>query len=112
MLFLSAFNSKSPYKSHRPFDRNNPRGLFFIIMPDKWIELIVTGDILEAEMIKDILESGGIQVIIESAKVSPYPVNIGKMGEVRVMIRETDKDTATEVLEKFPDKDDNSKGQD
>ncbi len=67
-------------------------------MPGKWIELLVTYDALEAEMIKDLLESGGIEVEIRSAKVTPYPVNIGKMGEVKVLIREEDRAAAEEML--------------
>ncbi len=67
-------------------------------MSDKWVDLLVTYDPLEAEMIKDLLESGGIDVVIRSAKVSPYPVNVGKMGEIKVLVREEDKDTAEEVI--------------
>jgi hypothetical protein len=70
-------------------------------MSETWITLLITLEQLEAEMIKDILESGDIPVVLRSAKVSPYPVNIGKMGEIRVLIRDTDKDAAEEVLAKF-----------
>ena len=67
-------------------------------MSGKWIELFVTYDSLEAEMIKDLLESGGIGVEIRSAKVTPYPVNIGKMGEVKVLVKEEDRTAAEEML--------------
>ena len=67
-------------------------------MSGKWIELLVTYDSLEAEMIKDLLESGGIGVEIRSAKVTPYPVNIGKMGEVKVLVKEEDRAAAEEML--------------
>jgi hypothetical protein len=73
-------------------------------MPGKWIELIVTYDSLEAEMIKDLLESGGIEVEIRSAKVTPYPVNIGKMGEVKVLIKEEDRAAAEEMMRDRQDK--------
>jgi len=49
-------------------------------------------------MIKDLLESGGIPVILRSSKVAPYPVNIGTMGEIRILVREDDKDTAKKVI--------------
>jgi len=58
---------------------------------------------LEAEMVKDILESGGMPVAILSSKVRPYPVNIGRMGEVRVLVREEDISKAREVMEKTGD---------
>lgn len=67
-------------------------------MKDNWVELLVTYDSLEAEMIKDLLESGEIPVVIRSAKVSPYPVNVGKIGEVKVLIREEDLEKAKELL--------------
>jgi len=70
-------------------------------MSEEWITLLITNDQLEAEMIKDVLESGEIPVVLRSAKVSPYPVNIGKMGEIKILIRDTDKDAAEEVLRKF-----------
>ena len=70
-------------------------------MSEEWTTLLVTYDSLEAEMMKDLLESGDIQVVLRSAKVSPYPVNIGKMGEVKVMVRKTDRDAAEEVLRNF-----------
>lgn len=63
-----------------------------------WVEVLVTYDPIEAEIIKDLLESGGIPVVIRSAKVSPYPVNIGKMGEVKVLVREEDQETAEKVI--------------
>lgn len=70
-------------------------------MPEEWTTLLVTCDQLEAEMIKDLLESGDIAVVLRSAKVSPYPVNIGRMGEVKVMVRALDKQSAEGVLRKL-----------
>lgn len=70
-------------------------------MPETWTTLRITYDPIEAEIIKDLLESGDIPVVLRSAKVSPYPVNIGKMGEVKIMVRETDKEAAEEMLMKF-----------
>jgi hypothetical protein len=67
-------------------------------MSTSWTELLVTYDSLEAEMIKDLLESGGIAVTIRSGKVTPYPVNIGRMGEVKVLVREEDKETAEAMI--------------
>jgi hypothetical protein len=70
-------------------------------MQDKWTVAYVTYDSIEAEIIKDLLESGGIDSVIRSDKVSPYPVNVGKMGEVKIFVRETDKDAAVEMIERF-----------
>jgi hypothetical protein len=70
-------------------------------MQDKWTVAYVTYDSIEAEMIKDLLESGGIDSVIRSDKVSPYPVNVGKMGEVKIFVREEDKDAAVEMIAQF-----------
>jgi hypothetical protein len=68
-------------------------------MEDTWVELLVTSDELEAEMIKDLLESGGIPVVIRSAKVRPYPVSIGRMGEIKLLVRKTDLEAAKAALD-------------
>jgi DeoR/GlpR family transcriptional regulator of sugar metabolism len=65
---------------------------------DKWVELIVTYDEIEAEIIRDILESEEIPVVIDSSKIRPYPVNIGRIGEVRVMVKKTDLKRAEEAI--------------
>lgn len=58
----------------------------------------MTYDSFAAEMIKDLLESGGIEVNLVSSKVAPYPVNIGKMGEIKILVREEDNDAAVKVI--------------
>ncbi|MCL5024769.1 MAG: DUF2007 domain-containing protein [Nitrospirae bacterium] len=63
-----------------------------------WVEVLVTCDSLEAEMIKDLLESGGIPVVLRSSKVHPYPVNIGKMGEIKILVRKEDEEAAQRVI--------------
>jgi len=68
---------------------------------DKWITIRTVYDPLEAQMIKDLLESGGIEVIVRSSKVSPYPVNIGRMGEIKILIRNMDQKDAEAVLKKI-----------
>jgi Putative prokaryotic signal transducing protein len=67
-------------------------------MEHKWVELMVTTDEMEAEMIKDLLESGGIPVVLRSAKVRPYPVNIGRMAEIKLLVRDVDLEAAGEVI--------------
>lgn len=67
-------------------------------MNEEWVEVLVTYDILEAEIIKDLLESGGIPVVLRSSKISPYPVNVGKIGEVKILVREEDREIAEKVI--------------
>jgi hypothetical protein len=35
---------------------------------------------------------------LRSSKVTPYPVNIGKIGEIKILVRKEDKDAAEEVI--------------
>lgn len=65
---------------------------------NEWIELLITHDEIEAQIIKDILDAEDIAVVIDSAKLRPYPVNIGKMGEIRLLVRKEDLEKAKDVL--------------
>ncbi len=67
-------------------------------MSEEWVVVFITYDSIEAEIIKDLLESGGIQVVLRSSKVSPYPVNIGRMGEVKLLVKSSDKELAEQVI--------------
>jgi hypothetical protein len=74
-------------------------------MSEKWVEVLITYDSLEAEIVKDLLESGGIPTVLRSSKVSPYPVNLGKIGEIKVLVRKEDKETAEAVIKSGIDDD-------
>lgn len=71
-------------------------------MPDEWVVVHTTYDSVEAEILRDLLESGGIPVVIRSSKVSPYPVNVGKMGEVKLLVPEEYRETAENVIRESP----------
>jgi hypothetical protein len=65
---------------------------------EAWTIIHVTYDSLEAEMIKDLLESGEIPVVLRSSKVSPYPVNVGKIGEIKILVKDEDKEIAEKLI--------------
>jgi hypothetical protein len=65
---------------------------------NEWVEVLFTYDEIEAEIVRDLLEAEDIQVVVQSLKISPYPVSIGRMGEVRLMVRDEDIDKARDVL--------------
>lgn len=67
-------------------------------MISKWVDVLITYDPIEAEIIKDLLESGGVPVVLRSSKVSPYPVNVGKMGEIKILVKEEDRELAEKVI--------------
>jgi hypothetical protein len=74
-------------------------------MSEGWVEVLITYDPLEAEIVKDLLESGGVPVVLRSSKVSPYPVNVGKIGEIKVLVKNEDKETAEAVIKSGSDDD-------
>lgn len=63
-----------------------------------WVELITTYDETEALIIKDVLEAENIKVVIRSMKISPYPVSFGRLGEVKLLVKNDDIDNAKRVL--------------
>ncbi len=68
-------------------------------MDNGWVDIFLTYDPLEAEMIKDLLESGGIDAVLRSSKVSPFPVNVGKIGEIKILVRKEDEESARKLIE-------------
>lgn len=63
-----------------------------------WVELLITYDEIEAQIIKNILEAENIQVVMNSMKIRPYPVSIGRIGEVRLLVRAKDIEKARDVI--------------
>jgi hypothetical protein len=70
---------------------------------DNWEEVLFTYDDIEAEIVKDLLESENIQVVVNSMKVSPYPVSIGRMGEIKLLVKKDDLEKAKKVIQVMKD---------
>jgi hypothetical protein len=70
----------------------------------EWVEILLTYDEVEAQIVKRLLEGEGIEVVIDSMKMRPYPVSIGKMGEVKLMVREEELEKAKATLEAMGDR--------
>ncbi len=64
-----------------------------------WVELLVTGDDLESEIVRNILEAEGIEVVVDSLKVRPYPVSIGKMGQIKLLVKKNHEKEARRIIE-------------
>lgn len=64
-------------------------------------EIFFTYDPVEATILADLLRSGGIEVVERSNRVSPYPVNVGRMGESRLLVRGADAQHALELVRHF-----------
>jgi rfaE bifunctional protein nucleotidyltransferase chain/domain len=68
-----------------------------------WQEVLFTYDVVEAEIVRDLLESGNIRTKEVLLKVSPFPVNIGRMGEVRIFVPHFDAEKAKELINSSAD---------
>lgn len=69
----------------------------------KWVEVFFTYDEIEAEIIKDILKAEDIEVAVKSQRVSPFPANVCRMGEIKLMVKDEDLDRAREVIKIMSD---------
>lgn len=65
---------------------------------DDWVVVYTTNDPIEAEIIRDLLNSGDIEVVLRSSRITPYPVNIGKMGEIKILVKKEDKEIAEGLI--------------
>jgi hypothetical protein len=71
---------------------------------NEWLELLVSYDETEIQIVKNILEAEGIEVVIKSLKVRPYPVSVGKIGEVSLLVRKDRKQEAENILKIMKEK--------
>ena len=71
------------------------------VRPEDWTEAFVTYDSTEAGIVRDLLESGEIETRTVSLKVGPYPVNVGRMGEIKLYVHESDAGRAEELLQDY-----------
>ena len=68
-----------------------------------WVEILFTYDETEARIVKDVLEAENIEVNFRSLKITPYPVSIGRMGEVRLLVKSEDFENAKNILKIMSD---------
>ena len=73
-------------------------------MSVKWVTVFFTYDEAEAQIVKGLLEGQGIEVVVDSLRISPYPVSVGMIGEIRLLVRDGDLERAKEVLKIMEDK--------
>ena len=64
----------------------------------EWAEFIFTYDEIEAEIVQDILEAEGIEVSVRSRRVSQFPANVCRMGEIRLLVKQEELEKARKVL--------------
>ncbi len=70
---------------------------------EEWVELLITDDETEVQIVKNILEAEGIQVVVDSKKIRPYPVRIGKIGEIKLLVRKEARNEAEKILKIMED---------
>jgi hypothetical protein len=63
-----------------------------------WDEILFTYDEMEAQIVKTLLETEGIEVSMDSSKMRPFPVSVGRMGEIKLLVRNVDLERAMEII--------------
>ena len=75
------------------------------VQPPEWMVVYITYNFLEAQIVAGRLESEGIQALVyQEPGANAIGIRIGRMGEVKVLVRENDYDMAETIL--FPDEPD------
>lgn len=75
------------------------------VNPPEWMVVYITYNFLEAQIVAGRLESEGIQALVyQEPGANAIGIRIGRMGEVKVLVRADDYDTAEAIL--FPDEPD------
>jgi hypothetical protein len=66
---------------------------------ETWIAAYSSNEESEAILVRGLLEAEGIPCRLESARISQLPVNIGDLGEVRVLVHNEDFEKARKALD-------------
>lgn len=64
-----------------------------------WVEIASAGTEDEARLLQGFLEAEGIPCQIESLKFTMEPVNLGKMGEIRIYVNAENEEAALALLD-------------
>jgi hypothetical protein len=62
-------------------------------------EIYLCYDIMEADRIKGLLEENGIYCIFRDMTITPYPMNIGRFAEKRIVVEEDKVEEAICLIE-------------
>ena len=66
---------------------------------ENWIVVLTTDDESEATIVQGLLETEGVECRVESYRVSQFPVAIGKLGQITVMVQDSDFEKATKLID-------------
>ena len=73
-------------------------------MSDDLVVVYVTNSDFDARLVAGLLESEGIPTLVQQESLGRSTgITIGSLGEVRVMVRPQDYETALDILDSTPD---------
>jgi hypothetical protein len=67
--------------------------------PRELVEIYRIGGGPGAEMIKSLLDANGIPCVLSGGQDAAYPLTVGPMAQVRIMVRAEDADRAEELVD-------------
>jgi len=66
---------------------------------ENWVEVLKTDDESEATIVQGLLETQGVECRVESYRVSQFPVAVGKLGQITVMVQDSDYENAKNLID-------------
>ena len=68
---------------------------------EDYVEVYVTNEILEMELIQDLLKKNDIHCTVRDLHMSSLPMTIGEMAEMRIEVAKHDEKKAKDLIEEF-----------
>ena len=68
-----------------------------------WTEVYAPGDELEAQLLSENLRGQGIDAQVFSQQDHVYPVHVGELGRVRLLVPDQERDRALEMIRAYLD---------
>jgi hypothetical protein len=67
----------------------------------EWVGIHTTTNEYEANIIKGLLETEGIFCLLKSSRVAQFPLAIGHLGEIKIMVAPSEAEQGKEILRHY-----------
>ena len=67
----------------------------------EWVGIHTTTNEYEANIIKGLLETEGIFCLLKSSRVAQFPLAIGRLGEIKIMVAPSEAEQGKQILRHY-----------
>jgi hypothetical protein len=67
----------------------------------EWVGIHTTTNEYEANIIKGLLETEGIFCLLKSSRVAQFPLAVGRLGEIKIMVAPSEAEQGKEILRHY-----------